>query len=300
MRFPVIRWVCISLLIAGLLTPAAAAAPLLETEEVEPAMASVNFRLEGGNGYRITVYASSERVDGQGRIYVSVFRPGSSVIYSARATVTEEYARADLGSLGRIDLAIHPSGRQTTVRIRCSPQAYAFEPVTYEGIVEFRGERGYTSAEATQVPARPPVTNFCISDFGETSGPDEAGARLRGRSYANGRRLTFQVNRNNPHARTLIRAELKERREIVFVRRAVKSVAPASAFRFDPNLRSAHLSPPAPFSGAATFTRDPNTSPRWTGNLTLDFPGRPNVRLTGPKVDAHLTHAHHTGSFKVK
>jgi hypothetical protein len=66
---------------------------------------------------------------------------------------------------------------------------------------------------------------------------------------------------------------------------------PASAFRYDPDLRTATLSPPAPFSGSATLARSRNSvPPTWTGHLAIEFPGR-EVALAGPGMNVHLEHA---------
>ena len=302
MRLRALQFLCLAVLLAGVLAPSAAAGPALSQghakQEAELTVTTAAFGLEGSNGYRIAFFALSERLDGHGRLYVSVGRSDGGAFYSVPAIVSEAFVRADLGTLGRVDLAAHPSGREKKIDIKCSRQAFPFEPVAYEGIVEFKGEGGYTNARATRVAARPLITSFCgSSGYGESSGPREVGARLRGLSFAHGRRLSFQVNKNHQHAKTLFTAELKERHEGIFIHRTVEGVASASAFTFDPDLRSARLNPPAPFSGAATLTRDPNSiSPRWTGNLTLDFPGRPNVHLAGPQVNVSLAHARYTRS----
>jgi hypothetical protein len=59
------------------------------------------------------------------------------------------------------------------------------------------------------------------------------------------------------------------------------------AFTFAPDLSSAHLDLPPPFTGAANFA-----SPRsFTGSLTVSFPGAPDVPLAGPKAKATLKHS---------
>ena len=73
--------------------------------------------------------------------------------------------------------------------------------------------------------------------------------------------------------------------------RANLGVTASNAFRYDRHLRTATLSPPAPFSGSASLKRSRNLlSPLWTGNLTVAFPGR-SVRLAGPAVHVSLVHA---------
>lgn len=121
--------------------------------------------------------------------------------------------------------------------------------------------------------------------------------RLRGVSFAGGRDLSFQVNKNGPRKPTVFKASLKERRNGIPIYRALSGTAPARAFRFGRLLRTATLSPPAPFSGSASLTRDKNSiSPIWTGDLTLDFPGRSGVALAGSAVHVSLVHARVTRS----
>jgi len=259
---------------------------------------AAGFRLQGTNGYVVGIGAYSERPDGRGEISVGVVRRGdngSGAFYRAPATVSEDFLRADLGSFGRVDLAIHPSGVAERVHIKCSKETYPFESGEYEGVLEFEGEGGYTRVEATHIPFRPPFTSFCGegSGKGETRAAGLPGARLQGLSFAHGRRLSFQVNKNHPRrGRVPFSAELSERHQGIQIHRLVEGFAPAGSFHFDPDLRSAELSLPSPFSGSATLSRRPNSVvPSWTGDLSLDFVGHPDVHLAGPGVFVTLTHA---------
>jgi hypothetical protein len=256
------------------------------------------FELQGTNGYSIGVGGFSERLDGKGNVYVGVARQGrykSGAFYVAPAVVSEDFFKADLGPFGRVDLALHPSGHTRKIHVRCSKQSYPFESGTYDGVVEFKGEQGYTRASATQIPFQPPVTSFCGggSGKGESRGPGLPGARLQGLSFSHGQRLSFQVNKNHPRRGQIpFSAELSERQEGIRIHRSVEGFAPAASFHFDPDLHSAELSLPSPFSGSATLRRRANAvTPRWTGDLSIDFVGHPAVRLAGPGVYVSLTHA---------
>jgi len=298
MRLKLLACVCAAAL--GLATPAAAMAPpraaLVAGEEFFGY--GTGFRLQGTNGYAVGIYAFSERRDGKGQIFIVVDRDGkyrSAAAYTAPAIVSEGFVKADLGSFGRVDLASHPSGYEKKIHIKCSKRTYPFETGYYEGIVEFEGEQGYTSVSATRIPFQPPVTSFCGggSGKGESRGPGEPGARLQGLSFAHGRHLTFQVNKNHPRrGRVPFSAELRERHEGIRIYRGIEGFAPASSFTFEPNLSSAELSLPSPFSGSATLRRRPNSvTPSWTGDLAVDFVGHPDVRLAGPGIYVSLAHA---------
>lgn len=293
MRLRSILCLGLAALLGGVLA-APAAATSYDSSEF-PGFAAA-FRLEGSNGYSIRVNAYSEPGEGE-RIFISAIRKGSSAFYAAPVRMTATTVRADLGSLGKVDLSLNPSGGERTIRLRCSGRdTFTYEPGIYEGVLEFRGEEGYTTVRATQVPLRPLIdsSTFCGSGAGsgEATGPGIPGARLRGSSYAHGRALSFQVNKNRPQALTVFEASLRERRDRILIQREVQGAAKGGAFRFRPDLATAVLSPPEPFSGSAFLSRSPDSvNPIWSGGLVLDFPGHSNVPLAGPSVHVSLVHA---------
>ena len=260
---------------------------------------AAGFQLQGTHGYHVGFYAFSERRDGRGEISIGVSRDNrgyeSSAFYTVPATVSEDFVKADLGPFGRVDLALHPSGEEKKIHIRCSKQSYPFESGEYEGVVEFEGEQGYTRVDATRIPFQPLVTSFCGggSGKGETRSAGLPGARLRGLSFAHGRRLSFQVNKNHPRkGRVPFSADLSERHDGIRIHRSLEGFAPAGTFHFEPDLSAADLHLPSPFSGSATLRRRPNrVTPSWTGNLSLDFVGHPDVHLAGPAIYVSLAHA---------
>jgi hypothetical protein len=288
--------------VAAIVATSLACSASAVTAESEAASAeflgfSTGFQLQGTNGYSIGIGGFSERLDGEGRVYVGVARHGkykSGAFYVAPAVVSQDFFKADLGPFGRVDLALHPSGHTRKIHIKCSDQSYPFETGTYDGIVEFKGEQGYTRVSATQIPFQP-VTSFCGSGSGkgESRGPGLPGARLQGLSFSHGRRLTFEVNKNHPRrGRVPFSAELSERREGIRIHRSVEGFAPSGSFSFEPDLSTAELRLPSPFSGSATLHRRANAvTPSWTGDLSLDFLGHPNVRLAGPGIYVSLAHA---------
>lgn len=253
------------------------------------------FTLSGSNGYRITVLASSRRADGRGEVLLFVGRKGSGTSYFVPANVTDAHVEADLGRLGEISVQFVPSGVVKAERSICGGDEIQFEAGVYQGAIKFRGEEGYTSASATSVAAEvsPFLDLVCAgAGEGESIGRGIPGARLRISSRAGG--LSLQVNQNRPGARVLYSAQMSERRGRIAITRSVEGRTRSGAFRFDPNLDTATLAPPAPFSGSAAFHRNAAVSNQWTGSLALDFPGRSNVRLTGPGLKATLVPARHT------
>jgi hypothetical protein len=278
----------------GLLAGPAQAAQPPEAEEPD---APVGFKLQGSHGYSIAGEAFDEEVLPHGSIVLSVSRGNEVASYQAPAQVTADSIHADLGGLGRVDLVLRRSGREKTLNVACFHDRETFEPGTWEGVIEFNGELGYTHARATQAAALPYLAllgqgRLCRQQSsGESRSPRLPGARLAGISYANGRTLKFRFNKNRPGGKTLFSASLSERRDGIRIYRELSGVAAAGAFRYDPLLRTATLSPPAPFSGSARLTRERNSvSPLFAGNLTLAFPGH-SVGLGGREVHVSLVHA---------
>jgi hypothetical protein len=280
---------CVASLLAG---TASAAEPGTAGDPSTP----IGFKLQGSHGYSITVSAYAPETAERGAIGVTASRGHDSVSYEAPAKVTEDSIRADLGTLGRVDLVLHPSGRVKTAHVRCLRHDETYEAGAYEGTFEFNGEGGFTRARTTRVAALPALPliagGFCGErSSGESRGPNEPGARLGGVSYAHGRTLKLQINKNRPGGRTLFSASLSERRNGIRIHRELAGTAPARAFRYGPKLRTATLSLPPPFSGSASLRRNPNAvSPLLTGDLTLAFPGR-SVGVHGPDLHVSLVHA---------
>lgn len=255
---------------------------------------SAVFRLEASHGYTILGFAASERIDGRGDIGLIVYRKGASVFYTAPATVTPTSLEADLGALGRISAEIVPSGKKKPFRSICDHRVHRLEPRLYRGTFEFRGEGGYTEAVATDVSE---YTQFFLNITcpgavgGEVSGRGLPGARLRAFSRRHDRRLSLQLNKNRPDKATFFTVTLAQVRNGIEIERTVWGRQPAAAFEYDPLLRTATVELSAPFAGTASFRRDAAAANRWTGTLSVDFPGEANVPLTGATFSVHTAHA---------
>jgi hypothetical protein len=296
--------ICLGLvsLICGAFPPATPAENFVSVATSESGVVATGFKLHGSHGYSISAVAYSDGTGDKGEIDFIAHRHDASVSYRAPAIVTAKTIQADLGGVARVDVVLRPSGRQKRVHLKCFGDAVTYEPGTYEGVIEFNGEEGYTRARKRHVTQLPALLLFagsgsCGSGYGETTGYSEPGARLRGASFAHGRSLSFQVNKNSPQAKTVFTASLKERRDGILIDREVAGSAPSSAFRFDPYLRTATLSPHAPFSGSASLGRSKNSfSPIWIGDLKLAFPGRSAISLTSSGVYVSLVHARFTRS----
>lgn len=297
------RIICLGLvaMLLGVSLATGTAVGFTATSISEPGFVEAGFRLHGSHGYSISVVAYSGEEGHSGTIEFIARRRGASAIYSAPASVTADAIRADLGRIGSVDVLRRPSGLERTVHPKCLGSPITYERAAYEGVIEFNGEEGYTRAREDRVTQLPAVVMFagqgpCGGGYGEASGPGEPGARLRGISFAHGRSLSFQLNKNSPQAQTVLTASLKERRGGIRIDRELAGTASPSAFRFDQYLRTARVSPQAPFSGSAVLHRSKDQFfPVWTGDLKLAFPGH-SIPLAGPEVHVSLVHARFTRS----
>jgi hypothetical protein len=254
------------------------------------------FELEASNGYSVVVLAGSEKGYEQGELVLLVRGEDGFVAYLAPATVTDTKIEADLGALGGIAVEFEPSGAKG--KEACDGKQVPYDKGAYVGTIEFHGEEGYTDLSATRArfTLRPALDGICgpPATFGESSGPGLPGAGLLAKARLQNGSIALKANQNRPGARVRVRAAIGEKRGQIRIHREVGSFYPAGAFHFDPRLRSASLSPSAPFSGSAVYRRHAQPANRWTGSLSVDFPGRSDIPLTGARFRSNLYPAHFT------
>jgi hypothetical protein len=276
-------------LVLGLLLPA-----VVQGDEVRSPSVT-GFRLEASNGYEFLALAGEAPPEGdEGWIGLFLVRGDrhAAVTYAAPATVMGETIDADFGKLGRISVTRVPTGRTRTAHLVCGSESrQRVKAERYEGTIEFHGEAGFTEVSATSAPlVYPPPCG--IPEGGRPAGNSLPGARLGvEKEHFEQNRFDFNAVQNRPGARTEVGAEVEEHRGEMEIHRATWTWANADVFHYDRRLRTATVRPPDPFSGHGSFrvsARGPNL---WTGNLTVDLPGRSEVPLTGPGFRANLEHA---------
>jgi hypothetical protein len=257
-----------------------------------------SFRLKGTNGYSLLVLAGSKPQFKRGEILVFVGRRSGkgfeSVLYLAPAMVLPDSIEADLGLVGKIAVRFEASGPPERVHTnRKEGGSATYQPGAWVGEIEIEGEEGFThaSSDRTESIPSPFLEEGCgLTSVGETGGHGVVGARLIARSATARHAVYLQVNKNHRKARVRVEASLEERRRgLIVSREVVRSFSPAS-FTFDPSLKFAELDPVAPFSGSASFHYSADAANKWTGNLTVDFPGRANVPLAGRRFNSALGH----------
>jgi len=164
----------------------------------------------------------------------------------------------------------------------------------FVGTIRFRGEGGYTSVEARHATGRlssGEKIKCVFPNLRPGSGPAANESRQAPPSLgaAQGRHRGFGVEFSGGKRRSiLISAFSQERRGRIGVFRDVFAEGPPASFDFAADLSSATVRPPKPFQGEASFQRSPSGS-IWSGTLSVDFPGRDDVRLAGPRFESKLT-----------
>ena len=252
------------------------------------------FRLKASNGYEFLALAGEPPPAGD-EGWIGLFLLGgdrhSAVTYAAPATVTRKTIDADLGTLGRISVTRVPTGRTRAARLICrSKSKQRVKAERYEGIIEFHGELGFAEVSATSAPlVYPPPCG--IPEGGQPPGRSLPGARLDvHREHFERFRFDFNATQNRPGSRTTVGVEVEEHRGEMEIHRATWTWASTGALRYDRRLRTATVRPPEPFSGHGSFRIGAHGRNVWSGNLTVDLPGLPDVPLTGPGFRANLEH----------
>ncbi len=269
------------------------------------------FTLHGTNGYLITVYGASGRRD-RSTVGLSAARGTANANYTTEGTVTPTRMEATFGRLGVLALRFRFSGRvrHTTVPPSCRlngfPSVAKARLGTFIGTIRFRGEHGYTKVSANRIKGRVGEPWAVIGGRGEDqclslgSGVNEApGALLQAASPA--KAASFGATAEPPISAPETASppapglgnyrfdgSTLEKRSGVLIARSTSASGPAGDFIFDSALSSATVIPPAPFSGIGTFQRNPDGSASWTGSLSVSLPGRPKVRLAGPRFRSSL------------
>jgi hypothetical protein len=238
----------------------------------------------------------------------------STTTYLTHGKATPTSIEASFGERGRIELHFQPSGRE----IHASRHAGCHRPSgstiarlgLFVGELRFRGEGGYTSAEAHRVHGGTVNLAALVSCRPGGKLPGLAGSSAGRADFASPavqthpsrgpKRTTLLASLRLPLSRTVfgvrlggtgparfLAAEEASEGQIGLIRLAGSS-APQSAFTFDDTLANAAVAPPTPFTGKGVFRQGIGEAESWTGSLAVSFLGAPGVPLTGSSFSARL------------
>ncbi|HTR75922.1 MAG TPA: hypothetical protein VMH33_11785 [Solirubrobacterales bacterium] len=284
----------------GASPPSASSESAKEVREATPGATPGNpfpsphgLRIRGAHGYSIVLNASPGASGNVGRLHVAASGRAGRVYYSARVDLRNEGLKANLGRFGRVDLRWVPAGGVSEVTERCHhhPRRFFFVTGAYVGTLRFRGGRGFTTARARRVVWRRAWyadASICSLGIQEgTPGPGEhleAGAKGTKKLWQSPTSLDMvQEKQGAPIA---YEARQNERVGQVGLERVAWAWAGGKTLNFEPDFSSAEIHPPAPFSGSARFEATKGSRGSWLGDLLVDFPDRPDVRLAGKTFEA--------------
>jgi hypothetical protein len=199
---------------------------------------------------------------------------------------------AHFGPLGSIDVHFIRGAGSHGYRPRCRGDAVRFLRGHFEGSVHFSGGHGHPPVEATKAQAAPTLElqSKCTGGWVAEGPPTLPGAELLADSVQSSTPY-FEAFKVNPHARSTIGVGINESDRGVSVSRFVQVLAPAEAFQYSHSLERTIVRPPAPFSGSGSYSAVRDRRHRWSGNLSVDFPGRAGVSLTQPPLHGFISPA---------
>jgi hypothetical protein len=263
--------------------------------------ATASFSLRAGNGYRIAV----ERT--RARVTLTAFHGSksgfASTSYTVRGKVSPQRVDAHFGKFGRVSVRLRTGRiRRGKLEEQCTGKPETVRFGVFVGTIRFRGEGGYTEVAARRAQGRlsSGTRIRCVfPNLRPDSGPRAQGLHRVPPSLgaAQGRHRAFGVEISGGKRRSILfSAFSQERRGRIEVFRNVFAKGPLASFDFTDDLSSATVRPPTPFQGEASFQRTP-AGPTWSGTLSVNFPGREDVRLAGPRFESQLARDSSGGTF---
>ena len=248
--------------------------------------------LAGTHGYRITISAFS------GDLFVAAHKGTASVNYFLfKGGLKGDRIHSRLPGVGRVFLEFHerhPHHRSTD---SCRGSGSSTLKGVFVGTVKIRGERGYTEALSHHVRGEivQEGQNQCRRQASARA--SSVGSSLLSASTSRGKgRLSFFVF-NFPSAKlhsdlvfgaSLLR--VRGKMVITTIQNAVGENLDALQIAAPP--RSASVTPPAPFTGTASFQQEAEHQFSWTGDLAVEMPGVGEVSLAGPKFETSVCVGH--------
>lgn len=269
---------------------------------VHPASTELILPIRKKAGYVMSVSAGGHRVQ------FKLDGTSLEVEYSTEGNISSQRIKADFGVMGRINVRLHLVRHPPDPphKGRCKGRAPLYQEGSYRGIIEI-----------TNLGSNAPIASvksghvYFIRRFRQVC------KRQRTWQKVDGKRLKREVSiltvngqtgerlillqalnltsiKNPVHSRGYLSATVFERLEGIRVTRRVGTPINHDSFALSPRgaaLEIADLELPRPFVGHAVYSRSPNTSPSWTGDLSVELPVVGNVPLTGLGFSAILCRA---------
>jgi len=255
------------------------------------------FTLNGTQGFRIAVERSGHRVE----LTASSGHSAATYVVHSPATPDADI-NARFPGVGLVSTHFEPSGPTSRTPAICGGGPAIREDGVFRGTIEFRGERGFTRVDAASARGfyfREPKEN--CKGKSHKSQSSKPGYGLAAGIKVSGGLLAFGASESPPGSEfagftSYFAVELKHRHGMRTSRYASASSRSGGGFEMSgPANRpeAATISPPAPFTGTATFNSRPDARPEWVGDLAVELPGAGTVRLAGPRFRSQLCFGRH-------
>lgn len=245
--------------------------------------------LAGSNGYGIQIYANQRRL-----VTVVATKEAVSTRYEVRgARVGADRVQARFSGLGVVSVRFFQRGPARHVHAfgNCDGPRPTVRRGVVRGTIKFTGEEGCTQVDTDTARAETEEWPRQHCRYGH-GGPGRL-LRSQTNEFAAFKPGTyFTATKFRPG--TLEGGDVlydmtaaSSRGRVQIFRRATVT-APASTFQIpEPGTYPEHviLSPPAPFAGTGTFSRNPESVFVWEGDLSVQFPGIGPISLTGTSFD---------------
>jgi hypothetical protein len=256
-----------------------------------PAERKSQLTVEGTRGFQITI----ARIDN--RVELTASNGDTAAIYVVHSPRTPiDQIRATFPGVGRISVRLHASGRVKRWPAFCGGRASMKRDGVFRGVIRFKGEQGFTRVVTGH------ARGFVSQSFKETckgSGHGNSSTSpvyaLTEHSKSPAGRLVFVALKpieGSPFAGTssYFASQSKRRHSMVSLKIA-SARGGSNAFEIGGSPSqptSAVVTPPAPFSGTASFNAALGGLVEWTGTLAVDLPGEGTVKLTGSRFAPEL------------
>lgn len=257
----------------------------------------MQMHLRGSGGYGISISA-----DG-GYVTLVVQGHHATVQYFARGAAGKGRIKARFGGLGRVALRFHPRGNAHLRKARernCRGGDSLIQPGVFVGKLDFEGEQGYTRIHVNRIKGTVTHTKrqVCKTIGSEEEGEEGLFSPLGGtilRAVADENATSFNAFRIESKSKPGLSGSafsatvVESPRPGFSVFRSIQTTATKDPAAFSVvtshgHVHEATVTPPAPFSGSATYrSAVAKKSETWAGSLAGDFPGLGMVSLAGPK-----------------
>lgn len=283
---------CVFLAFMALLSQSAS---VLAAGTGEPQGVPFGFKVPASNGWAAVVLGGENPKTGEGAVQLVLRKGREGAFYETRSvSFNETTVTASFGALGEIDVHSVETGGTTMERSSCGGKPVTYASGSWEGTIDFHGEEGFTSIEASSAPAEIAslLDLLCGEAVNEGVGGHSPGALLTLRRRHGREEVQMTARKNKRDGPSRFSASIDERRGKVLIDRAVSVVGTSEGFGFEIPPGTATVDPHGPFSGSLSFTRRKGSRPSVKGDLTVDFSGHANVSILGPgKLRATLQRA---------